>query len=184
MVVDLGSLASREEQAAVGEAVLAAMWARRRDREPVLIVIDEAHNLCPQHPDDPVTAQATDHVVRIAGEGRKYGLYLLVATQRPQKVHENVLSQCDNLVLMRMNSLADLAFVGEAFSFVPAALLSHATEFRLGESLVGGKIASHPAFIRFGSRISEEGGSDVPSGWSAGKPSTSPGLAETVRLGS
>jgi hypothetical protein len=67
---------------------------------------------------------------------------------------------------------------------VPAALLSHATEFRLGESLVGGKIASHPAFIRFGSRISEEGGSDVPSGWSAGEPSTSPGLAETVRLGS
>jgi hypothetical protein len=54
--------------------------------------------------------------VRIASEGRKYGLYLLVVTQRPQKVRENVVSQCDSLALMRMNSLGDLDYVGEVFS--------------------------------------------------------------------
>ena len=75
--------------------------------------------------------------MRIAGEGRKFGLYLLVSTQRPQKVHENVLTQCDNLVLMRMNSAADLGFVGDVFSFVPPSLLERATTFRQGESLVG-----------------------------------------------
>ena len=75
-------------------------------------MIDEAHNICPQTPDDPVTSLVTGHAVRIAAEGRKFGLYLLVSTQRPQKVHENVLSQCDNLMVMRMNSLADLGFVG------------------------------------------------------------------------
>ena len=92
----------------------------------MLIVIDEAHNVCPAAPEDLVTALTTDYAVRIAGEGRKFGLYLLVATQRPQKVHENVVSQCDNLALMRMNSLADLAYVGEVFSFVPDALLERA----------------------------------------------------------
>ena len=76
----------------------------------MLIVVDEAHNVCPARPEDPLTAIATEHAVRIAGEGRKFGLYLLVSTQRPQKVHENVLSQCDNLLLMRMNSLADLGY--------------------------------------------------------------------------
>ena len=80
-------------------------------------------------------------------------------------VHENVLSQCDNLLLMRMNSLADLGFVGEVFSFVPPGLLERATGFRQGEALVAGKIASHPYFVSFGARLAEEGGSDIPVTW-------------------
>ena len=90
--------------------------------------------------------------------------FAIVVTQRPQKIHENVLSQCDNLVLMRMNSIADLAHVAEVFSFVPPGLVDRATTFGLGEALVAGKIASHPALVRFGSRLSYEGGADV-AGW-------------------
>ena len=164
LVVDLGSLGTREEQAIAAGAVLERLWRRRASREPIAIVIDEAHNVCPAEPADPVTALATEHAIRIAGEGRKFGLYLIVVTQRPQKVHENVLSQCDNLVLMRMNSTADLAHIREVFSFVPPGLIDRATTFRQGEALVAGKIASHPALIRFGARITEEGGSDV-GGW-------------------
>ena len=167
LVVDLGSLGTRDEQALVAQAVLARLWERRGDRRPVLVVIDEAHNVCPQEPEDPLTALATAHAVRIAGEGRKFGLYLLVSTQRPQKVHENVLSQCDNLLLMRMNSLADLGFVGDVFSFVPPSLLERATTFRQGESLAAGKFSPHPALLRFGARVSEEGGGDVPADWAA-----------------
>jgi DNA helicase HerA-like ATPase len=165
VVVDLGSLETTAEQTVVAEATLAALWRRRNDREPVLIVIDEAHNVCPAAPPDLVAALATELAVRIAGEGRKFGLYLLVATQRPQKVHENVLSQCDNLALMRMNSLADLAYVGEVFSFVPEALLARATAFRQGESLVAGKLVTHPSYGRFGPRFAQEGGADVPATW-------------------
>jgi uncharacterized protein len=167
LVVDLGSLGTREEQALVAESLLARLWGRRTDRSPVLIVIDEAHNVCPHEPDDPLTALATEYAIRIAAEGRKFGLYLLVSTQRPQKVHENVLSQCDNLLLMRMNSTADLGFVGDVFSFVPRSLLERATTFSQGESLAAGKISPHPALIRFGARVSEEGGGDVPADWAA-----------------
>jgi DNA helicase HerA-like ATPase len=167
LVVDLGSLATPEERAVVAEAVLATLWRQRADREPTLIVIDEAHNVCPNDPDDPITAFATEHTIRLAAEGRKYGLYVLVSTQRPQKVHEQIVSQCDNLVLMRMNSRSDLAHVGERFSFVPPALVEGATDFGLGDALVAGKIASHPAFVRFGERITEEGGSDVAADWAA-----------------
>jgi uncharacterized protein len=166
LVIDLGSLATREEQALASAAVLGELWRRREERKPVLIVIDEAHNVCPARPEDPLTAIATEYAVRIAGEGRKFGLYLLVSTQRPQKVHENVLSQCDNLLLMRMNSLADLGFVSEVFSFVPRSLLERATTFRQGESLAAGLIAPHPAFVRFGKRLAQEGGGDVPADWS------------------
>jgi DNA helicase HerA-like ATPase len=126
--------------------VLAALWRRRADRDPTLIVIDEAHNICPREPADDVTALATEHAARIAAEGRKFGLYVLVATQRPQRVNELVLSQCDNLVLMRMASTSDLAYVAETLSFAPAPLLERATTFGQGESLVAGKISSHPPF--------------------------------------
>jgi DNA helicase HerA-like ATPase len=168
LVVDLGSLDTGAEKAIAAEAVLAALWSRRSEREPVLIVIDEAHNVCPREPGDEVTALATEHAARIAAEGRKFGLYLLVATQRPHRVNELVVSQCDNLVLMRMTSVGDLGYVGDTLSFAPPALLREATSFRMGESLVAGKIASHPAFVRFGPRVSEEGGSDVPATWAAG----------------
>jgi DNA helicase HerA-like ATPase len=164
LVVDLGSLPTREEQALTAGAVLERLWRARARRRPVAIVIDEAHNVCPAEPDDPLTALATAEAIRIAGEGRKFGLYLIVVTQRPQKVHENVLSQCDNLVLMRMNSSADLGHVARVFSFVPPAVVDRAGTFSQGEALVAGKISSHPALIRFGARITEEGGADV-AGW-------------------
>jgi DNA helicase HerA-like ATPase len=147
--------------------VLASLWRRRAAREPILIVIDEAHNICPGESTDPLTAMATEHAVRIAGEGRKFGLVLLVSTQRPQKVHENVISQCDNLVLMRMNSRGDLATLAETFSFVPAPLLGLSTDFRQGEAVVAGKLVPAPTLGRFGPRWSGEGGSDIPSGWAA-----------------
>ena len=167
VVADLGSLGTRGEQAVAAESVLAALWRRRAVREPILVVIDEAHNVCPSRPEDPLTALATEHAVRIAGEGRKFGLVLLVATQRPQKVHENVVSQCDNLVLMRMNSRSDLAVLSEVFSFVPHSLLALATEFRQGEAVVAGKLVPSPALGRFGPRWSVEGGADVPADWAA-----------------
>jgi DNA helicase HerA-like ATPase len=165
LVVDVGSLGTREEQTLVAGAVLERLWDLRRRRSPVLIVIDEAHNVCPAEPEDALTALATATAVRIAGEGRKYGLYLLVATQRPAKVHENVSSQCDNLVLMRMNAPGDAAIVRRLHGFAPSALVDLATGFGLGEALVAGKLTSHPALIRFGARISCEGGGDVGSEW-------------------
>jgi uncharacterized protein len=167
LIVDLGSLDSRAEQTLVAGTVLRTLWRERARREPVLVVIDEAHNVCPQRPDDELTALATEDAIRIAGEGRKCGIYLLLSTQRPDKLHVNVLSQCDNLLLMRMNSAADLAVVGEVFSFAPPGLLERATAFREGEALVAGKISSHPALISFGARFSQEGGGDVPATWAA-----------------
>jgi uncharacterized protein len=165
VVVDLGSVPTAEERALTAGAVLERLWRGRASRRPVAIVIDEAHNVCPAQPGDAITALATEDAIRIAGEGRKFGLYLIVVTQRPQKVHENVLSQCDNLVLMRMSSTADLAHVGRIFSFVAPGLIDRATAFRQGEALVAGKIASHPALINFGARITEEGGADVAGWW-------------------
>ena len=72
-------------------------------------------------------------------------------------------------LLMRMNSEADLAHLRETFSFVPAGLIQRATTFRQGESLVAGKFTPHPTYVRFGQRISQEGGADIPTSWAAAR---------------
>ncbi len=166
-VVDLGSLETVEEQHLVAEAVLSTLWATRAQREPCLVVIDEAHNICAAEPVRAVSRIATDRAVQIAAEGRKYGLYLLVSTQRPNKVHENVVSQCDNLLMMRMNSRTDLADLGRLFSFVPAGLLAGAPSFRMGQVLVAGRIFPQSGYVQMGARVSQEGGADIPRGWAS-----------------
>jgi hypothetical protein len=170
-VVDLGSLDSPQEQRVVAEVVLSTLWEERRSRRPCLVVIDEAHNVCAAVPTNEVSALSTERAVQIAAEGRKFGLYLLTSTQRPHKVHEDVVSQCDNLLLMRMNSQADLADLGRVMSFVPEGLMAGATSFRMGQALVAGKFTPQAAYVAMGERVTEEGGADIPTTWAAARRS-------------
>ena len=167
LVIDSGTLASPAEQSIVAAAVLGHLWRHRHERRPILIVADEAHNICPHDPADNLEAAATSHAIKIAGEGRKFGLYLLVSTQRPSKIHANVLSQCDNLVLMKMNSASDLAHISQIFSQAPATFLNQSPHFAQGECLLAGKMVRNPTFGGFEGRFSEEGGTDVPTSWAS-----------------
>ncbi len=164
-VIDLSGLGSAEEQAVASIAVLDNLWQRREDRSPVLIVIDEAHNLCPSKPWIRLQQTCAEHIVRIAGEGRKYGLHLLLSSQEPGKINPNALSQCDNLVLLRMNSLGDLNELQDMFSFVPSSMFEQASFFSQGEALIAGQIVHQPMMARFKGRLAREGGGDVPTTW-------------------
>ena len=62
------------------------------------------------------------------------------------------MSQCDNLLLMRMNSQADLADLSRLFSFVPPGLMAGATSFRMGQALVAGKILPQAGYVQMGER--------------------------------
>jgi hypothetical protein len=74
-IFDIGTLGNPEEKSPVAQAVLEDLWARRNDRRPVLIVIEEAHNICTQVPDSALHAMASGYAARIAAEVRKFGLY-------------------------------------------------------------------------------------------------------------
>ena len=73
-MVDLGSLDTVQEQHLVAAAVLSTLWESRLSRQPCLVVIDEAHNICP-NPLDELSRLSSEKAVQIAAEGRKYGLY-------------------------------------------------------------------------------------------------------------
>lgn len=161
VVIDLSACAESEEPAAVSLAVLDHLWQHRTERRPISIVIDEAHNVCPAEPQTPVQRALVERVVQIAAEGRKYGLWLVLSTQRPSKIHPNVLTQCDNLGLLRMNSPSDLAEVASVFGFAPQHLVDASPGFTQGQVLLAGGFASTADIVQMRDRICLEGGADV-----------------------
>jgi len=165
IVLDLGSLPSANERSLMAASAVHFFWQTRHRRQPTLLVIDEAHNVCPQTPTDRFQAMAVEDLAAIAGEGRKFGLYLLLVTQRPQKLHANVLSQCENILLMRMNSKTDIDHLASVFSHVPESMIRQASSFGLGEGLAAGRISADPMLFKTGTRFSVEGGSDIPATW-------------------
>ena len=102
-----------------------------------------------------------ERIIQIAAEGRKYGLWLLLSTQRPSKVHPGIISQCDNLALMRMSSQGDLDELATVFGFAPPALLAQVTQFRQGEAFFAGGFAPVATAVRVRRRFTHEGGRDV-----------------------
>ncbi|WP_091233221.1 ATP-binding protein [Microbacterium sp. 3J1] len=160
-ILDLGGFAHPAEPKVAALAVLEHLWSRREDRQPILVVIDEAHNLCTPEPDTAVERRLTEQLVQIAAEGRKFGIWLFLSTQRPSKIHPNVLSQCDNLGLMRVNAPRDLAELADVFGFAPEALLRQAQGFTQGQALFVGSFITDPTFVQMGSRLTEESGGDV-----------------------
>ncbi len=160
-VLDLGGFSYADEQLVVAMAVLDDLWAKRESRRPILIVIDEAHNLCSPDNDSPLHRAVRERIIQIAAEGRKFGLWLLLSTQRPSKIHPSIISQCDNLALMKMSSPLDLDELGTIFGFAPPALLARAPRFRQGEVLFAGGFVPAPILASMRTRLTMEGGVDV-----------------------
>jgi uncharacterized protein len=160
-VLDLGGFSTPDQHLVVALSVLDDLWERRESRRPVLLVIDEAHNLCSPELETPLAVAVRERIIQIAAEGRKFGLWLLLSTQRPSKVHPGIISQCDNLALMKMSSPMDLEGLATYFGFAPPALLAHSPWFRQGEALFAGGFVPAPTLLRVGERLTPEGGSDV-----------------------
>ncbi|WP_438854614.1 ATP-binding protein [Agromyces sp. M3QZ16-3] len=161
-VLDLGGFSTPEQQLVVALALLDELWARREERRPVLLVIDEAHNLCSPQLDSPVAIAVRERLVQIAAEGRKFGLWLLLSTQRPSKVHPGIISQCDNLALMKMSSPVDLEGLATYFGYAPTGLIARSPWFRQGEALFAGGFVPAPTLLKMNARVTPEGGVDVP----------------------
>ena len=82
-------------------------WVDKENIHPISIFCDEAHLYIPQNVKDGVETLSLNSFERIAKEGRKYGVGLVVVTQRPSEVDRTVLSQSSNFVAMRLTNSDD-----------------------------------------------------------------------------
>lgn len=80
-------------------------WTPNEDRHPIALFCDEAHLYIPERTSTDSSGEVSVQIFeRIAKEGRKYGLGLVVISQRPSEVNRTVMSQCNNLIAMRLTN--------------------------------------------------------------------------------
>ncbi|MCK7470252.1 MAG: ATP-binding protein [Desulfomicrobium escambiense] len=97
-----------ELQAMIVSRLLTDVFEARKRRliSPGMVVVEEAHNYIPERGTG--NAASTSIVRTIAAEGRKFGLGLMIISQRPARVDKNVISQCNTQIIMRVTNPNDL----------------------------------------------------------------------------
>lgn len=86
-------------------------WSDSEQRHPIAIFCDEAHLYIPAATDRSIDSASLETFERISKEGRKYGVGLVVISQRPSEVNRTVLSQSNNFIAMRLTNVDDQAVV-------------------------------------------------------------------------
>ena len=133
--------------------------ARKREEiPPFLLVLEEAHNFCPERGFGELK---TSKIIRtLAGEGRKFGVGLCVISQRPAKVDKNVVSQCTTQILLKMTNPNDLKSVIASSEGVDNNSAAEIQKLNIGTCLLTGVI-DIPLKVNIRPRISKHGGETV-----------------------
>jgi DNA helicase HerA-like ATPase len=123
-------------------------WMPDEKRHPVALVCDEAHIYLPRDMGNPNQQRAVENFEKIAKEGRKYGVSLIIVSQRPSDVSNTILSQCNNVMSLRLTNINDISTVK---NMMPESMTSFADMLPvldIGEALVVGDAVLLPSRIR------------------------------------
>ena len=124
-------------------------WTPQQSRVPVALVCDEAHKYLPQRSEtDAPERRALENFERIAKEGRKYGVALLVVSQRPSDVSDTILSQCNNFVALRLTNSEDQAKVKRLMPDSLEGFMDMLPVLDIGEALIVGDAVLLPSRVR------------------------------------
>ncbi|MCH7499060.1 MAG: ATP-binding protein [Nitrospinae bacterium] len=124
-------------------------WTGKEKRHPISLICDEAHLYIPARTEaSAVNEAALNSFERIAKEGRKYGVALVVVSQRPAEVSRTVLSQCNNYVAMRLTNAEDQQVVRRLLPDNLGGFSELLPILDIGEALVVGDAAMLPSRIR------------------------------------
>ena len=124
-------------------------WTDRHRRKPMALVCDEAHTYLPKKDGkNPVEQRAIENFEKIAKEGRKYGVALIVVSQRPSDVSPTILSQCNNIVSLRLTNGDDQATVKRLMPESLDGLMDALPILDVGEALAVGDAVLIPSRIR------------------------------------
>lgn len=118
-----------------------------RNAMPVHLILEEAHRYISEKPsrfaiDAGITFQ------RIAKEGRKYGAFLIVASQRPSELSKTVLSQCNNFIIHRIQNPDDLSQIRQMTPFISETVLKRLPSLPKQHALIFGNSVNIPTTFR------------------------------------
>jgi DNA helicase HerA-like ATPase len=126
---------------------------------PVFLIVEEIHKFAP--PPQSGETLSLPLFRRIAGEGRKFGLFLIAVSQRPSKINPDVLSQCNSQIIMKITNPIDQRTVLETSERLGEYLFEDLPGLDKGEAIVVGEITSLPVIMKVRKRHTMEGGADI-----------------------
>jgi len=132
-------------------------------RHPIVLVCDEAHLYLPSSAAStgPLEKRALENYERIAKEGRKYGVGLMVVSQRPSDVSTTILSQCSNIISLRLANKTDQAVVKQLLPESLEGLMS-ASDAGCGRGCCGGRCHLLPTRIKMAKPKHEPRSATIP----------------------
>jgi DNA helicase HerA-like ATPase len=118
-----------------------------RNRLPINLILEEAHRYVAERPSR-YAIDATRVFERIAKEGRKYGMFLMVSSQRPSELSTTVLSQCSNYMIHRIQNPDDLAHIRQMTPFISESVLKRLPSLPKQHALIFGNSVNLPTTFR------------------------------------
>lgn len=139
----------------------------KRNTFPVNLVLEEAHRYIPRQISTSSTFAATRIFERVAKEGRKYGMFLMLSSQRPSELSGTVLSQCSNYVVHRIQNPEDLQHIRRMTPFISESVLNRLASLPKQFALIFGTSVSIPTTfkVRTAFPLPMSDDSDVSSYW-------------------
>lgn len=128
---------------------------------PILLVFEEAHKYVPNS-DLAKFRSSKKSIERIAKEGRKYGVTLLLASQRPSEISETIFSQCSNFIAMRLTNPVDQGYVKKLLPDTLGALIEKLPSLKQGEALLIGESVILPSLVQIDRCKNEPSSNDIP----------------------
>lgn len=121
---------------------------------PILVVCEEAHNYVPRS-GGAAYESSKKSIERIAKEGRKYGVTLMVVSQRPSEVSETIFSQCSNFISLRLTNAVDQAYVKSLLPDLATGVGDLLPNLGQGEFLIVGDAPLMPTVGHFALPVPE-----------------------------
>ncbi|WP_165731059.1 ATP-binding protein [Polaribacter sp. 20A6] len=122
-------------------------WMEEDKRHPVALFCDEAHLYIPANTKGSIEEKGLQSFERIAKEGRKYGISLVVISQRPSDVNKTILSQCGNFVAMRLTNPDDQNVIKRLFPDNLGGFSDMLPILDIGEALIVGDASLLPSRV-------------------------------------
>jgi len=123
---------------------------------PMMLIIEEAHNYCPEKGFGKTVS--TDIMRTIASEGRKFGLGMMVISQRPARIDKNVLSQCNTQIVLKVTNPNDLQAIRKGLEGISVEAEAEIKRLPPGVAMIVSGDIERPIVVEIRARKSRHGG--------------------------
>ncbi len=160
IVLDMRGIPPEHQDLIVSRICHKLFELRKRDDVPAgMIVLEEAHNFIPER--GMGKAVSTPVLRTIASEGRKFGLGLMVISQRPARVDKNVISQCNTQIILRVTNPNDINAIKRGVEGLTAEMVDEVRRLPPGTAIVVSPELERPVIVSVRVRKSMHGGQAV-----------------------